>query len=105
MQAFSQFGRQFPIFQIFRMPASFGYSPSLLRKIRRVAAPNQSRESLFEVPEKDPKRLDLQREWISLENSTFEFVVDEKPTFAGIDPYKKLIDRDPADNLVEVEKP
>ncbi len=51
------------------------------------------------------KRLDLHKEWISQENSTFEFVVDEKPTFAGIDPYNKLIDRDPADNLVEVEKP
>jgi ABC-2 type transport system permease protein len=51
------------------------------------------------------KRLDLHKEWISQENSTFEFVVDEKPTFAGIDPYNKLIDRDPADNLIEVEKP
>lgn len=51
------------------------------------------------------KRLNLHKEWISQENSTFEFVVDEKPTFAGIDPYNKLIDRDPADNLIEVEKP
>jgi len=31
-------------------------------------------------------------------------VVDEKPTFAGIDPYNKLIDRNPSDNLIEVEK-
>jgi ABC-2 type transport system permease protein len=51
------------------------------------------------------KRLNLHKEWISQEKSTFEFVVDEKPTFAGIDPYNKLIDRDPADNLIEVEKP
>lgn len=50
------------------------------------------------------KRLILHKEWITQENGTFEFVVDEKPTFAGIDPYNKLIDRDPADNLVEVEK-
>ncbi len=50
------------------------------------------------------KRLNLHKEWITQENVTFEFVVDEKPTFAGIDPYNKLIDRDPADNLVEVEK-
>jgi ABC-2 type transport system permease protein len=50
------------------------------------------------------KRLNLHKEWISQQNSTFEFVVDEKPTFAGIDPYNKLIDRDPADNLIEVEK-
>ncbi len=51
------------------------------------------------------KRLNLHKEWITQENGTFEFVVDEKPTFAGIDPYNKLIDRDPADNLIEVEKP
>jgi ABC-2 type transport system permease protein len=51
------------------------------------------------------KRLNLHKEWISQEKSTFEFVVDEKPTFAGIDPYNKLIDRDPADNLIEMEKP
>jgi hypothetical protein len=51
------------------------------------------------------KRLNLHKEWITEETGTFEFVVDEKPTFAGIDPYNKLIDRDPADNLIEVEKP
>ena len=51
------------------------------------------------------KRLNLHKEWITQEKGTFEFVVDEKPTFAGIDPYNKLIDRDPVDNLIEVEKP
>ncbi|HUJ93606.1 MAG TPA: hypothetical protein VLW46_01430 [Candidatus Bathyarchaeia archaeon] len=50
------------------------------------------------------KRLNLHKEWITQPNSTFEVVVDEKPTLAGIDPYTKLIDRDPADNLTEVEK-
>ena len=50
------------------------------------------------------KRLNLHKEWISQSNNTYEFVVDEKPTFAGIDPYNKLIDRDPVDNLIEVEK-
>ena len=50
------------------------------------------------------KRLNLHKEWITRQNGTFEFLVDEKPTFAGIDPYNKLIDRDPADNLVEVGK-
>ena len=50
------------------------------------------------------KRLNLHKEWITQEKSSFEFVVNEKPTFAGIDPYNKLIDRDPGDNLIEVEK-
>jgi ABC-2 type transport system permease protein len=30
---------------------------------------------------------------------TFEFVVNEKPVKAGIDPYNKLIDRNPKDNM------
>ena len=50
------------------------------------------------------KRLYLQKHRISQESGTFELVVDEKPTFAGIDPYNKLIDRNPADNLIEVDK-
>jgi hypothetical protein len=32
------------------------------------------------------------------------FIVDEKPTFAGIDPYNKLIDRNPEDNLIAGEE-
>ena len=46
----------------------------------------------------------MHKEWITQETGTFEVVVDEKPTFAGIDPYNKLIDRNPSDNLIEVEK-
>jgi ABC-2 type transport system permease protein len=34
--------------------------------------------------------------------TTFEVVVDEQPTRAGIDPYSKLIDRVPGDNVVAV---
>lgn len=50
------------------------------------------------------KELHFEKMWITKENETLEFVVDEKPTFAGIDPYNKLIDREPEDNLIEVEK-
>src|SRR5262249_55567597 len=50
------------------------------------------------------KRLALEKHWISQEIATFEFVVDEKPTLAGIDPYNKLIDRNPGDNLIGVDK-
>jgi hypothetical protein len=34
---------------------------------------------------------------------TFEFVVDERPSRAGIDPYFKLIDRNTRDNVVAVQ--
>ena len=50
------------------------------------------------------KPLHLEKQWFHTENSTLEFIVDGKPTFAGIDPYNKLIDRDPTDNLIAVEE-
>ena len=36
---------------------------------------------------------------------TFEIVVDEMPTRAGIDPYNKLVDRISDDNTIDVTKP
>jgi hypothetical protein len=39
------------------------------------------------------------------EADTFEVVVDQMPTRAGIDPYNKLIDRISDDNLIDVSKP
>ncbi len=50
------------------------------------------------------KPLYLAKQRFSEQSSTLEFVVQERPTFAGIDPYNKLIDRNPADNLIAVEK-
>jgi ABC-2 type transport system permease protein len=50
------------------------------------------------------KPLHLAKERITQEAGTYEFVVEELPTFAGIDPYNKLIDRNPNDNLIGVEK-
>jgi ABC-2 type transport system permease protein len=52
----------------------------------------------------EEKPLYLKREKISQENQTFEIVVDQMPTRAGIDPYNKLIDRIPDDNLIDVAK-
>jgi ABC-2 type transport system permease protein len=49
------------------------------------------------------KKLYLEKQRFSTDKSTVEMVVDEKPTYAGIDPYNKLIDRNPEDNLVEVK--
>jgi len=49
------------------------------------------------------KKLYLEKQRFNTDKSTIEVVVDEKPTFAGIDPYNKLIDRNPEDNLIEVK--
>ena len=50
------------------------------------------------------KPLHMEKQRFSTDHSTVEVVVNEKPTFAGIDPYNKLIDRNPEDNLIAVEQ-
>jgi ABC-2 type transport system permease protein len=47
--------------------------------------------------------LHTEKVWITQPHTTYEFVVDEKPTRAAIDPYSKLIDRNPEDNWADVE--
>jgi ABC-2 type transport system permease protein len=49
------------------------------------------------------KALHIEKQRFSTDKSTVEIMVDERPTFAGIDPYNKLIDRNPEDNLIAVE--
>jgi ABC-2 type transport system permease protein len=49
-------------------------------------------------------QLYLKREKLTQEKQTFEIVVDQVPTRAGIDPYNKLIDRVSDDNEMDVEK-
>ncbi len=50
------------------------------------------------------KQLYLKKEKISQEKQTFEIIVDQLPTRAGIDPYNKLIDRISDDNETDVTK-
>jgi ABC-2 type transport system permease protein len=55
--------------------------------------------------EKDEEQpLYLKKEKLTQEQNTFEIIVDEEPTRAGIDPYNKLIDRIADDNMIDVEK-
>jgi hypothetical protein len=44
----------------------------------------------------------LAKHWITAADTTFELVVDRAPARAGIDPYNKLIDRDPKNNVRSV---
>jgi ABC-2 type transport system permease protein len=59
---------------------------------------------VFTGKKDEEKPLYLKKERISQENRTFEIVVDQMPTRAGIDPYNKLIDRIPDDNMIDVAK-
>jgi len=60
--------------------------------------------------EKDPKGppegrlLALEKRRVDGSATTFEMVVDSEPVKAGIDPFNKLIDRDPDDNLISVSE-
>ena len=49
-------------------------------------------------------RLSLKKEKFTQEQQTFDIVVDEMPTRAGIDPYNKLVDRISDDNTIDVTK-
>ena len=50
----------------------------------------------------DGKLLALDKRRIDAAETTFEIVVDEEPRRAGIDPFTKLIDRNPDNNLASV---
>lgn len=44
----------------------------------------------------------MEKRHVTGTSNVFEVVVDEQPRRAGIDPYDKLIDRDPANNTTAV---
>ena len=50
----------------------------------------------------DGRLLSLEKRRIDANASVFEIVVDEEPRRAGIDPFTKLIDRNPDNNLANV---
>jgi Aminopeptidase N len=62
----------------------------------RPTKPSRDRDALG-------KPLALQRHRLTKEQNTFTFEVAEEPAKAGIDPYTKLIDRLPSDNVTAVK--
>src|SRR5262249_4889950 len=59
---------------------------------------------VFSGTKENLKPLYVEKRRFSTDHSTIEVEVSEKPTLAGIDPYNKLIDRNPEDNLIAVEQ-
>jgi hypothetical protein len=57
---------------------------------------------VFTGKKDEEKPIYLKKEKINRANQTFEIVVDQMPTRAGIDPYNKVIDRIPDDNTLDV---
>jgi ABC-2 type transport system permease protein len=63
---------------------------------------------VFGAPEKGSKlgrALAVRKVKITAPQMTFDFLVKGDPRRAGIDPYNRLIDRTPEDNLTDVERP
>lgn len=59
---------------------------------------------IFTGEKKTEKALFLEKRRITQPEMEFEITVDQLPTRAGIDPYNKLIDRTPDDNVMAVAK-
>jgi len=59
---------------------------------------------VFTGKKDEEKPLYITKEKITQANQTFEIIVDQMPTRAGIDPYNKLIDRIPDDNIIDIAK-
>jgi ABC-2 type transport system permease protein len=81
------------------------------KKFRADGAGNEKQQPLHDLIEvgvfsgsKDhEKPIHVEKRWLNQESTNVEFIVAQKPTRAGIDPYSKLIDRNPEDNLMNVD--
>jgi ABC-2 type transport system permease protein len=89
------------------------YKVTLVVQARKVKSDGSGNEStmplndlidigVFSGKKEEEKPLYLQKARITQPKQTFEIVVDQMPTRAGIDPYNKLIDRDSDDNMTDV---
>lgn len=96
--------------------ADHKYKVSLTVQARKVRADGNGNESpmalddyidigVFTGKKDQEKPLYLAKEKFTQEQKTFEIVVDQMPTRAGIDPYNKLVDRTADDNMIDVTKP
>ena len=59
---------------------------------------------VFNGPKDHEKPLYLAKHRFTEKTANLIIFVDEQPTRAGIDPYNKLIDRNPEDNVINVSK-
>ncbi len=96
--------------------ADHKFKVTLTAQARKVKADGNGNESpmplndyieigVFKGKKDEEKPLYLKKEKLTQEHNTFEIIVDEMPTRAGIDPYNKLVDRDADDNMIDVTKP
>jgi aminopeptidase N len=95
-----------------------GYETTVIVQAAKMYADSLGRErpaplndwievGLFSEPaagKKHGKSLEIRRFQIRNKKNTYQFITQEKPWQAGIDPYCYLVDRVPADNLKKVSE-
>ena len=95
--------------------ADHKYKVTLVTQARKVKADGNGNESpmplndyieigVFKGKKDEEQPLYLKKVKFTQEQNTFEIVVDEMPTRAGIDPYNKLVDRIADDNMIDVTR-
>ena len=95
--------------------AGHKYRVTLSVQVRKLQSDGSGNESpmplhdlidigVFTGKKDEEKPLYLKKEWLTHPTQTFEIIVDQPPTRAGIDPYNKLIDRNSDDNWMDVTK-
>jgi ABC-2 type transport system permease protein len=91
------------------------YKVTLQVQARKVKADGNGNESpmalndyieigVFKGAKDEEQPLYLKKEKLTKEQNTFEILVNEEPTRAGIDPYNKLVDRIADDNMIDVTR-
>ena len=94
--------------------ADHKYKVTLVLNARKMRANGEGAESeipihdlievgVFKGKKDSEEPLHTEKVWITQPQTTLSFVVDERPTRAAIDPYSKLIDRNPEDNWADIE--
>jgi ABC-2 type transport system permease protein len=93
-----------------------GFEVTMLVKARKLSADGEGRETEIPLnsyldiavfPEKSddlgdddlPEPILIEKRLVKSGEQTFTFTVNEKPAQVGVDPYVKMIDRNPDDNL------
>src|SRR5579871_772841 len=95
--------------------ADHKYKVSLTAQARKVKADGNGNETpvalndyieigVFKGKKDEEQPLYLKKEKLTKEQNSFEIIVDEMPTRAGIDPYNKLVDRISDDNMIDVSR-
>jgi ABC-2 type transport system permease protein len=91
------------------------YKVTLTVQAKKVQSDGSGRETpmplndyidvgVFTGKKDEEKPLYLEKKKFTQEKQTFEIIVDQAPSRAGIDPYNKLVDRISDDNIIDITK-